>query len=72
MPITEWNSSRRLMRWLRRKRGATATQLAREMDIEEHTVRALISRLRAADVTITLQVEGRRGQGLPNPERRNR
>lgn len=66
--ITEWNTSRRLMRRLRRKRGATAAQLAREMNVEEHTVRALISRLRAAGVTITLQTEGRRGRVYRAPQ----
>jgi len=68
MKISEWNSSRRLLRLLRRKRGGTAAQLAREMDVEEHTVRALISRLRAAGVSITLQTEGRRGRVYRAPK----
>ena len=51
-PITEWPSAKRLKAILTRKRGLSMARIAEALDVEEHSARSLISRLRAAGMPI--------------------
>jgi len=54
--ITEWPQSKIAIRLIRRKRGATVSQLAHALGgLQPHTVRSMVSRLNSSgEVTIAL------------------
>lgn len=59
-PITEWPTAKRLKVLLSRKRGLTMARIAEALDVEEHSARALISRLRAEGLPIIKERDGKR------------